>query len=242
MARYSNTQLRYIMIAKKPGERIKNRRQALGLTQTELAKLCGWGDSHVRIARYENHNRKLPGEEAKILAENLNTTPEWLMFGTGEEDLMIAEKEKGLKIIGGCIGYIPIINWDEVETFCEVFDSMEQSKESLEKKWKMVPIFVPLGERCFALEIKDTAMTSPQGGKDSFYPGNMIFVDPDQKHKNGSYVIVVMANGEEAAIKKYTIQGGKEDLVSLNPAYRTIEFTRGMSIKGKVIANTTFFE
>lgn len=64
------------------GERIKRRREELGLTQEELAKKCGY-KSRSSINKIEL-SRDLPLNKVKLMADALLTTPSELM-GWNEE-------------------------------------------------------------------------------------------------------------------------------------------------------------
>lgn len=60
------------------GERIRNRRQQLGLTQQELAEKIGYkGRSSVN--KIELSGRNLPPKKIKQIADALLTTPEYIM-------------------------------------------------------------------------------------------------------------------------------------------------------------------
>lgn len=59
------------------GERIKNRREELGLTQDELAHKCGY-KSRSSINKIEL-SRDLPLRKVSLMAEALQTTPGYLM-------------------------------------------------------------------------------------------------------------------------------------------------------------------
>ncbi len=64
------------------GERIKDRREELGMTQEELAKKCGY-KSRSSINKIEL-SRDLPIRKVSLMAEALYTTPGYLM---GWEDI-----------------------------------------------------------------------------------------------------------------------------------------------------------
>lgn len=62
----------------KIGERIRQRREELGLSVDDLAKLLG--KHRATIYRYENGNiGELPSSVLEPVAHVLNTTPAWLM-------------------------------------------------------------------------------------------------------------------------------------------------------------------
>ena len=72
------------------GERIKNRREELGLTQDELAKKCGY-KSRSSINKIEL-SRDLPLRKVSLMAEALETTPAYLMgWDDAEEHPIINE-------------------------------------------------------------------------------------------------------------------------------------------------------
>lgn len=66
------------------GDRIKNRRIEIGMTQAELGKAAGVGKSTV--SEWENSKRKPSIDTISILAQKLETTPEYLMDWPREFD------------------------------------------------------------------------------------------------------------------------------------------------------------
>ena len=66
------------------GERIKLRREELGLTQGELAKKCGY-KSRSSINKIEL-SRSLPLKKVELMAKALETTPSKLMGWSDEDD------------------------------------------------------------------------------------------------------------------------------------------------------------
>lgn len=64
---------------KEMGNRIRERREALNITQSELAEKTGYS-SHSSIAKIENGVVDLPQSKILIIATALNTTPSFL-FG-----------------------------------------------------------------------------------------------------------------------------------------------------------------
>lgn len=65
------------------GARIRQRREAAGLSQHELARRCGW-QSRNRISQYELEEREPKGADFEKLAKVLETTASWLRFGSVE--------------------------------------------------------------------------------------------------------------------------------------------------------------
>lgn len=66
------------------GERIRRRREELGLTQAELAKKTGYS-SYSTIAKIESGDNNLKQSKIKAFADALETTPAYIM-GWDEEE------------------------------------------------------------------------------------------------------------------------------------------------------------
>lgn len=67
-------------LAEEIGERIKALRTEKGMSQGQLAKLCGWSGAS-RVANYEYGNRNVGVDDALSLAKALGTTPIMILFG-----------------------------------------------------------------------------------------------------------------------------------------------------------------
>ena len=64
-------------------DRIRARRVQLSVTQLALAKKLGV--SRVSVTKWENGTTRPDGENLHQLAVALQTTPEWLLYGQGDE-------------------------------------------------------------------------------------------------------------------------------------------------------------
>lgn len=64
-------------------DRIRSRRIQLDITQLALAKKLGV--SRVSVTKWENGTTKPDGENLHQLAQALSTTPEWILYGSGDE-------------------------------------------------------------------------------------------------------------------------------------------------------------
>lgn len=60
------------------GERIRARREELGMSQDELAKRCGYA-SRVSISKIESDSRGLPTDKVATIARALRVSPAYLM-------------------------------------------------------------------------------------------------------------------------------------------------------------------
>lgn len=67
------------------GKRIKQARLDCGLSQLELANLCGWSDGQTRVSGYENDRREPGFHELQLIAGVLKCNPAWLAFGAEGE-------------------------------------------------------------------------------------------------------------------------------------------------------------
>lgn len=75
------------------GQRIRQRRKELRLTQHALGQLCGdWGQSRIR--NYEAGERiRLDPRTLQKLADALQVTPEWLQWGVEPHTLSDDERQ-----------------------------------------------------------------------------------------------------------------------------------------------------
>lgn len=82
------------------GDRIKIRREELGMSQEELAKAIGY-KSRSSINKIELDGRGLPQGKVVAIAKALHVTPAYLMgwevkTGLGNDDVVIIELVRGL--------------------------------------------------------------------------------------------------------------------------------------------------
>lgn len=63
------------------GERVLRRREELGLSQRQLGELSGYSQQNIGVA--ERGELKRPERIAHALADALQTTREWLLYGSG---------------------------------------------------------------------------------------------------------------------------------------------------------------
>jgi transcriptional regulator with XRE-family HTH domain len=81
-------------LAEEIGERIKALRTEKGLSQGQLAKLCGWSGAS-RVANYESGTRNVGVDDAVSLAKALGTSPVMILFGEqGDPSQWLSDKQK----------------------------------------------------------------------------------------------------------------------------------------------------
>lgn len=106
------------------GERIKKRREELGLTQTELAERMGY-KSRAAICSVEKDKEDLTTTRIRKFAEVLNTTPAYLM---GWEDTVVDYR----KTVDG-IGIIEPQGSKEHTLYDEIIQAYAQASPEVRK-------------------------------------------------------------------------------------------------------------
>jgi len=89
------------------GARIKKRREKLGMSQAQLAALCGFSQSSV--ARIESGSTTDPrGATINKIAEALGVSPAWLQTGAEEHSAEIVLVPSETPTLGNLPGYGPL--------------------------------------------------------------------------------------------------------------------------------------
>lgn len=156
------------------GKNIKTRRTDLGLTLEEVAKIVGV--SRQTIQRYESGViASIPSDRIEKLAQALNTTPAFVMFGNRVAPS--AQKGTRIPVLGRVAAGIPIEAIEDVEDWEEIPESMAKNGEY------------------FALRIKGESM-SPK-----LQPGDVVIVKKQNDVDTGDTAIVLV-NGNDATVKQ----------------------------------------
>lgn len=204
------------------GKRIKICREALGLTQAELAKKVGY-KSNTTINKIELDINDIPLSKVKEFAKALNTTTAYLMGWEEDEkqpkkDNSTRLRKKGVKIpvLGEVIAGVPI------EAIEDILDYEEITEEMAAK-----------GEH-FALKVKGDSM------EPVFYAEDIVIVRQQPTADSGD-IVIALVNGDESTIKKLKLTDDGLMLIPANPAYEPMYYTRKqidslpVSIIGKVV-------
>ncbi|MBG3060254.1 LexA family transcriptional regulator [Proteus mirabilis] len=197
------------------GERLKSIRESRGLSQAQLAKLCGYSAAS-RIGNYELGERKISADDAIVISEALGISPAELMFGSQSEQVI-----KNYEY--------PLFTKVQAGAFSTEFNSYTQ-KDAV--SW--IPTAKKASERSFWLEVEGQSMTAPPGGKPSFPEGMLILVDPDEEVEFGDFCVARLLN-DEFTFKRFIREGGISYLEPLNPRYDLIPINGNCTIIGKVI-------
>lgn len=196
-------------------ERLKQRRLALGLKQEQLGDMCGWKKpTKNRISHYEI-GRSIPyGEDLCLLANALEVTAEWLVFG--RESIYSNKK-----------GTIPIIPMADVLSFVKT--KIPQAR-FLEK------FLNELGGDSFTsfyvLAEGDSMVSDPQSiVSHSVHDGDLVLVRPDLQPRNRDFVLVT--DGFICTIRQY-ISGDFAYFRSFDPVFKPIHENSSNKVIGVI--------
>lgn len=180
------------------GEKIKKYRLEHGFTLEDVAAAAK--TSRQNIHKYESGLiTNIPPEKIEAIANLLRTTPADLM-GWEEEP----EKKRSVKIpvLGRVAAGIPI---DAIETIDD---------------WEEIDGDMARHGNYFALRIKGESMMP------RICDGDVVIVRQQPTCENGDIVIVTI-NGDEATCKKIMLNpDGSVTLISFNPAYNPMFFSK----------------
>lgn len=183
------------------GQRIKQLRERLKLSQAELAEKCGW-EYQSRVGNYETGARKVSVEDAVVLASALDVPPGELLFGTPDNAEFISSGQRS----------VPVVSYVQAGMFTE--PDVLLTPEGIEE---CVSFDGPASNLIFALRIKGDSM------EPEFREGDTVIIDPAVYPNPGEFVVA--KNGSlEATFKKYRSKAdGGFELVPLNPDYPILD-------------------
>lgn len=206
------------------GERIKNRREFLGMSQEDLAKKLGY-KSRSSINKFETDGRSLPQSKIVAIAKALLVTPSYIMGWVNEAGEEIIKKDEkrivGVKIpvLGEVAAGIPIEAIEDIIDYEEISEDMARRGEF------------------FGLRINGDSML-PRICK-----GDVVIVKQQSDAETGDTVIVRI-NGDSATCKRLRkYADGAIELISTNPSYEPMFYSVDqikqlpVEIIGKVVEN-----
>lgn len=175
------------------GERIRSRREALGMTQTELADALS--TTKQNIYKYENGIiSNIPSDKVEAMAEILKTTPAYLMGW--EEETVLPPNIEPL----GSMQKIPLVG----QIACGTPILAEQNIED--------DVDLPGHIRAdFALTCKGESMIGA-----GIRTGDIVYIRKQEEVENGQ-IAAVMVGGDEATLKRVYTKPGVVQLVAENP-------------------------
>ena len=206
------------------GERIKNRREFLGMSQEDLAKKLGY-KSRSSINKFETDGRSLPQSKIVAIAKALLVTPSYIMGWVNEAGEEIIKKDEkrivGVKIpvLGEVAAGIPIEAIEDIIDYEEISEDMARRGEF------------------FGLRINGDSML-PRICK-----GDVVIVKQQSDAETGDTVIVRI-NGDSATCKRLRkYADGAIELISTNPSHEPMFYSVDqikqlpVEIIGKVVEN-----
>ena len=208
----------------KIGERIKHRREELGIAQTWLAEQIG--TSKQNLYKYENGIiANIPADKVEAIAKALHTTPAYLM-GWSESPLigdhplphglMPMPKMKQIPLIGTIACGRPIL-------------AVEDANETV-----TIPEHI---DADFSLRCKGESMINAR-----IFDGDLVYIKSQPMVEQGEIAAVIIE--DEATLKKvyYTPGSDRITLRACNPLYPDMEYEgetlNQIEIIGKAVAFT----
>lgn len=183
-------------------QRIIEAREAKGLLQYQLADAVGIKQQSMQAI--ESGSTKMPRNIEKI-AQILEVTPEWLLWGKGNIISLFPEKTE-----------LPSF---EINHF----------------NYTLLSELIKKQPRIFIAGIKGFAMIDPANPKQSIDPGDFILVDPDKTPINGDIVLAKHKDTNEVLLRRYIEEFGHKILESTNRNFKPIPFEEIEKIYGVVI-------
>lgn len=194
------------------GKRIREKREAMGMTQEELAAKLGYKNKSS-IAKIETGANDIVQSKVIEFANVLHTTVSYLM---GWDLTPSSKKGVAINVLGRVAAGIPI------EAIEDVIDTEEISEE-----------MAKAGE-FFGLQIHGDSM------EPKFSDGDVVIVRK-QNDAESDDIVIAMVNGDDATCKRLKKYKDGIALISTNPTYDPMYFskeeieTKPVRILGRVV-------
>ena len=202
------------------GDRIRSRREELGLTQEELAKKLGY-KSRSSVNKVET-SRELSNKKVRLYAEALDCSPAYLMGWEENSDSTF----KISNIFPITTHKLPMLG----EIACGEPKYTNEDRES----------YVDAGtniEADFCLKAKGDSMINAR-----IHDGDIVFIHRQDIVENGEIAAVVVNHDSEATLKRFYYYQERATLILKpeNPAYENLIFQNEelneVHVLGKAIA------
>lgn len=210
-------------------DRIRSRRLQLDITQLSLAKKLGV--SRVSVTKWESGATKPDGENLHRLAQVLSTTPEWLLYGHGDNN----PDDTKVTPLMRAPATVPIISAVQAGLWT---DSYAAARLSDVISWTQTTADV--SDEAFGLVVRGESMTNPNG-LPSIPEGSIVIVEPNYGQLDNLYgkiIVAILDGSSEATVKKLVWDSPQCYLMPLNPAFKPIPIDGDCRIVGKVIQIT----
>lgn len=201
------------------GQRMKNRRKAIGLSAERIADILGV--SPATIYRYENGDiEKVPGERLEPIARALQTTPAYLMGWEDDTSSIPANiipmpEMRRIPLLGSIACGEPILAADNIEDYLSIPKDMAGD---------------------FALTCKGDSMINAR-----IFDGDIVYIRQQDTVENGEIAAILIDN--EATLKRVRLFDDHIVLEPENPMYKPLvywnEEMNTVRILGKAVAFTS---
>lgn len=195
-------------------DRIRKRREELGITQDELARRMGY-KSRSSINKIEKNMADIPQSKIESFASALDTTCAYLMgidTATESENIIDFPSMTKVPLIGSIACGTPILAQENIEDYVSVPDDVRAD---------------------FCLRCSGDSMTGAR-----IFDGDIVFIRSQPNVENGEIAAVLI--DDEATLKRVYIYPGKLVLQPENPAYAPLVYVKNelndIRILGKAVA------
>ncbi len=193
------------------GERVRKRREELGLSQKQLAEKAGVSYSTInKLEKRDSKSSQNPDDLAHALGVRLN----WLT--KGEEPMLETQSLTNVSPAPDLYQKVPLLGKVSAGNF---INARELEPHEIEM-WLMSP--KDYKGLAFGLKIEGDSMTSPVGKS---YPDGAIavFNSGNKTPNNGDLVLAKINGSDEITFKKYVYDAGNHYLMPLNPNFPRID-------------------
>lgn len=200
------------------GDRIKQRRQELKLTQPALGKAVGV--SRAAVSLWEKNENEPKGVNLQNVAKELRCSADWLIYGKGTPS---DEVSSNTEETAAGVALIPR------DSIIDFINGRFSHSETAGPKSSLVRDGASGGARTFAYA------ESSEGMSPKIEPGDIVYVDPEQKEITTGPYLYETDIGVVVGIPKATPRGVMLHFLNREPGWEPIPAQPDSCI-GKVIA------
>ena len=194
----------FMNVREKVAERIQLARKKIGMTQSELAEICGY--SRGRLSNWEGATRMPSAQEIHKMAKILKVSPSWLFCVT--DDISEYETYSGQLIMAPVLGMTDLIKPN-------VFDNIADpdKRPTFLKNYNVVALSpdnsVFENPKIFAINISDNSM------QPEIRENDLVIINPDVNPVPAQFVLAFY--NQQYSIRKYRKPNDTQiELVSIN--------------------------
>jgi SOS-response transcriptional repressor LexA len=191
----------------------------------KLARSAGTNSSYLSQVRNQlptknGTPRSIGNELAEKLERAMNKSQGWMDTPHTDGARKNNHDDPDLRNLHPLICWVQAGNWHHISgSFVPAYGA------------ELLPCPVKCTPESFVLRVRGTSM------EPKFHEGDLIFVDPNVTAEHGKYVVVRLAESNEATFKQLIIEEGKQYLKALNPDWpnRIIEADEEATICGVIV-------